>query len=142
VAYAYAVNRQVAFLPAYMSTSGRIHGEFLRLLFFLSNKHLSNKQADDYFAALGYEAHKEESCHRLGVFFYRNAAGRPHTSPPITFDGPTLARVVRVERECVRYYFSIASLAGFRVFFGPVGARGVFSLINETFSHTTDSHTI
>ena len=24
------------------------------------------------------------------------AAGRPHTSPPITFDGPTLARVLRV----------------------------------------------
>ncbi len=33
---AYAVNRQVAFLPACMSTSGRIHGEFLCLLFFLS----------------------------------------------------------------------------------------------------------
>jgi hypothetical protein len=117
---AYADNRQVAFLPACMTTSGRIHGEFLRLLFFLSNK-----QADDYFAALGYEAHKEEFCHRRGVFFYRNrctiglacaegvalrgasrpqlvatspplAAGRPHTSPPITFDGPTFARVVRV----------------------------------------------
>ena len=64
---AYAVNRQVAFLPACMTTSGRIHGEFLRLLFFLSNK-----QADDYFAALGYEAHKEEFCHRSSVFFYRN----------------------------------------------------------------------
>jgi len=50
-----------------MSTSGRIHGEFLRLLFFLSKK-----QADDYFAALGYEAHKEEFCHRRGVFFHRN----------------------------------------------------------------------
>jgi len=44
-----------------------IHGEFLRLLFFLSNKH-----ADDYFAALGYEAHKEEFCNRRGVFFHRN----------------------------------------------------------------------
>ena len=52
-----------------MSTSGRIHGELLRFLFFLR---LSNKQADDYFAALGYEAHKEEFCHRCGVFFYRN----------------------------------------------------------------------
>ena len=109
---AYAVNRQVAFLPACMSTSDRIHGELLRLLFFLSNK-----QADDYFAALGYEAHKEEFCHRRCVFFYSNrctiglacaqavalpapppqlvatspplAAGRPHTSPPITFDGPS-----------------------------------------------------
>ena len=32
----YQLNRQVVFLPACMSTSGRIHGEFLRLLFFLS----------------------------------------------------------------------------------------------------------
>jgi hypothetical protein len=44
----YRRNRHVAFLPACMSTSGRIHGELLRLIFFLSNK-----QADDYFAALG-----------------------------------------------------------------------------------------
>jgi hypothetical protein len=116
---AYVVNRQVAFLPACMTTSERIHGEFLRLLFFLSNK-----EADDYFAALGYEAHKEEFCHRRCVFFYSNrctiglacaqavalpapppqlvatspplATGRPDTSPPITFDGPTLVRVLRV----------------------------------------------
>ena len=52
---------------ACMSTSGRIHGELLRLLFFLSNK-----QADDYFEVLGYQAHKEEFCHRRGVFFHRN----------------------------------------------------------------------
>jgi hypothetical protein len=32
----YQRNRRVAFLPACMSTSGRIHGELLRLLFFLS----------------------------------------------------------------------------------------------------------
>jgi hypothetical protein len=49
----------------HVRTSGRINGELLRLL-------LSNKQADYYFAALGYEAHKEEFCHRRGVFFYRN----------------------------------------------------------------------
>jgi hypothetical protein len=48
-------------------TSRRIHGEFLRLLFFLSNK-----QADDYFAAFGYQAHKKEFCHRRGVLFQRN----------------------------------------------------------------------
>jgi hypothetical protein len=53
-------NRHVAFLPACMSTSGRIHGELLLLLFFLSNR-----QADDYFAALGYQPHRqEEFCHR------------------------------------------------------------------------------
>ena len=70
----YQLNRQVVFLPACMSTSGRIHGEFLRLLFFLSHK-----QADDYFAAFGYEAHKEEFCHRRGVFFDHsfNATGAP-----------------------------------------------------------------
>jgi hypothetical protein len=56
----YQRNRQVAFLPACMSTSGRILGEFLRLLFFLSNK-----QADDYCS--GYEAHKEKFCHRRSV---------------------------------------------------------------------------
>jgi hypothetical protein len=30
--------RHVAFLPACMSTSGRIHGELFRLIFFISNK--------------------------------------------------------------------------------------------------------
>ena len=34
----YRQNRHVAFLPACMTTSGRIHGEFLRLLYFISNK--------------------------------------------------------------------------------------------------------
>jgi hypothetical protein len=33
----------------------RIHGEFLRLLFFLANK-----KAGDYFGALGYQPHKQE----------------------------------------------------------------------------------
>jgi hypothetical protein len=48
-----------------MTTSGRI--QFLRLLYFISNK-----QAVDYFEALGYDAHKEEFCHRRGVFFHNN----------------------------------------------------------------------
>ena len=34
---------------------------------------------------------------------------------------------------------SIESLAGFRVLFDSVGARGVFSSINETFSLTLSS---
>jgi hypothetical protein len=63
----YRQNRHVAFLPTCMTTSGRIHGEFLRLLYFISNK-----QAVDYFEALGYDAHKEEFCHRRGVFFHNN----------------------------------------------------------------------
>ena len=48
-------NRHVAFFPACMSTSGRIHGELLRLIFFISNK-----QAEDYFEALGYKPHSQE----------------------------------------------------------------------------------
>ena len=52
---AYRRNRHVAFLPACMSTSGRIHGELLRLIFFLSNK-----QAEDYFEALGCQPHSQE----------------------------------------------------------------------------------
>jgi hypothetical protein len=54
-------------LKACMSTSGRIHGEFLRLLYFISNK-----QADDYFEALGYQPHSKEFCQRRGVFFQQN----------------------------------------------------------------------
>ena len=53
----YRQNRHVALLPACMTTSGRIHGEFLRLLYFISNK-----QAVAYFEALGYEVHKAEFC--------------------------------------------------------------------------------
>jgi hypothetical protein len=67
----YQRNRQVAFLPACMSTSGRIHGELLRLLFFLSNK-----QADDYFEVLGYQTHKEEFCHSAAVSSF-TATGAP-----------------------------------------------------------------
>ena len=40
----YAPNRSLAFLPACLSTSGRIHSEFLRLLYSLADK-----QASDYF---------------------------------------------------------------------------------------------
>ena len=63
----YSRNRSLAFLPACMSTSGRIHSEFLRLLYFLADK-----QASAYFTDLGYEPHKEEYCHRRGVYFYQH----------------------------------------------------------------------
>jgi hypothetical protein len=43
----YRRNWHVAFLPACMSTSGRIHGELFRLIFFISNK-----QAEDYLNSL------------------------------------------------------------------------------------------
>ena len=63
----YRRNRHVAFLPVCMSTSGRIHGELLRLIFFISNK-----QAEDYFETFGYQPHSQEFCHRRGVFFQQN----------------------------------------------------------------------
>jgi hypothetical protein len=52
----------------FYTTSARIHGEFLRLLFSLANK-----QADDYFQALGYydddQPLKLEFCYRRSVLF-------------------------------------------------------------------------
>jgi hypothetical protein len=85
----YQRNQQVAFLPACMSTSGRIHGEFWPLIFFLSNK-----QADDYFAALGYQTHKEEFCHRRGVFFQqiRGTIGLACAQAVALRGAPTTAR--------------------------------------------------
>ena len=106
----YRQNRHVAFLPACMTTSGRIHGEFLRLLYFISNK-----QALDYFEALGYDTHKEEFCHRRGVFFHnhrctlgmacaqavamrgapsaaRRLVAAPRNQPPFRFDPHVIER--------------------------------------------------
>jgi hypothetical protein len=54
-------------MHVYIYSSGRIHGELWGLIFILSNK-----QADDYFEVLGYQAHKVEFCHRRGVFFHHN----------------------------------------------------------------------
>ena len=67
VAHIAATGMCDAFLPACMSTSGRIHGGLLRFISFPSNK-----QTDDYVAALGYQPHKQEFCHRRGVFFQQN----------------------------------------------------------------------
>jgi hypothetical protein len=50
-----------------MSTSGRIHGEFLLLIFFISNK-----QVEDYFETLGNQLHIQEFCHCLVVFIQQN----------------------------------------------------------------------
>ncbi len=62
----YRRNRHVAFLPACMSTSERIHGELLRLIFFISNK-----QAEDYFEALGYQPHSQVLIDVFYLFFQK-----------------------------------------------------------------------
>ena len=72
---------------ACLSTSGRLHSDFMRLLYFLAEcvggllqtdpqerakTATADKQASDYFTALGYEPHKEEFCHRRGVYFHQH----------------------------------------------------------------------
>ena len=57
-----------AFLPLIASTSGRLHGEFVRFLYFLAHK-----RAMDFFAAIG-QAHPShnELCQQRGAFFYQH----------------------------------------------------------------------
>ena len=57
-----------AFLPAIVSTSGRIHGELLRLLFNLADKKTSNS-----FEALGeaFDVDSEVYCRRRSANFWR-----------------------------------------------------------------------
>jgi hypothetical protein len=82
----YRRNLHVAFLPACMSTSGRIHCELLRWIFFISNK-----QAEDYFEALGYQQHSQEFCHCRCVFFQqtRGTIGMACTQVVALRDAPT-----------------------------------------------------
>ena len=61
-------SRGKAFLPLIASTSGRLHGEFVRFLYFLAHK-----RAMDFFAAIG-QAHPShnELCQQRGAFFYQH----------------------------------------------------------------------
>jgi len=63
----YFHNHNKAFLPLIMSTSGRLHGEFVRLLYLLSHR-----RAVRFFDALGYEPCYEELCQRRGSFFFQH----------------------------------------------------------------------
>ena len=58
-----------AFLPLIMSTSGRLHGEFVRLLYILAHQ-----RAVRFFDPLGYEPCCEELCQRHGSFFFQHRA--------------------------------------------------------------------
>ena len=56
------------FLPAVMTTSGRISGDFLRLLYILSHR-----QAEKFFARLGIlDPSPEAFKQRRGNYFYHN----------------------------------------------------------------------
>ena len=52
-----------------MSTSGRLHGEFVCLLYILAHS-----RAVRFFQALGYEPCYEEVCQRCGSFFFQHRA--------------------------------------------------------------------
>ena len=66
-----APGMRTAFLPAIVSTSGRIHGELLRLLFNLADKKTSNS-----LAALGeaIDVESEVYCRRRSGNFWRMRA--------------------------------------------------------------------
>ena len=75
--------RNVFFLPAVMTTSGRISGDFLRLLYILSNR-----QADNYFSRMGLldPSTKAFKQRRVTYFYYNRAAigfacSRPPSGP-------------------------------------------------------------
>ena len=72
-----------------MTTSGRIHGEFLQLLYFISSK-----QAVDYFEALGYDVYKEEICQCRVVFFHDNSCtlGMACAQAVVMSGAPTASR--------------------------------------------------
>ena len=67
-AYA-APDRLLAFLPAIMSTSGRIHGEFLCLLYILSHR-----QAVKFFELFGEEPTDKAFTFRRAAYFFHNRA--------------------------------------------------------------------
>ena len=52
------------------STSGRLHGEFVRLLHNI----LAHRRAVRFFEALGYEPCYEELCQRRGSFLFQHRA--------------------------------------------------------------------
>jgi hypothetical protein len=55
----------ISFMPAIASTSGRLHSEFVRLLFFQAHR-----ETDRFFAALGFQLAQHDS----GLSHYRRAA--------------------------------------------------------------------
>ena len=64
-----APDRLLAFLPAIMSTSGRIHGEFLRLLHILSHH-----QAVTFFELFGEQPTNNAFTFRRAAYFFHNRA--------------------------------------------------------------------
>jgi hypothetical protein len=79
----------VTFLPACVTTLGRIHGEFLRLLYFISNK-----QALDYFRPLAMTRTKKN-------FVIVVASSSTTTAAPLEWHVPRPLRCVAPPRQRV-----------------------------------------
>jgi hypothetical protein len=62
-------NQNKAFLPLIMSTSGRLHGEFVRLLYLLARR-----RALTFFTSLGYGPCYEDLCQRRGSSLIQHRA--------------------------------------------------------------------
>ena len=65
----YLQNQNKAFLPLIISTSGRLHGEFVRLLYLLAHG-----RALTFFTSLGYEPCYEDLCQRRGSSLFQHRA--------------------------------------------------------------------
>ena len=72
-AYATRPGVTYAFLPCVMSTSGRIHGEFLRFLYILAHRRTKR-----WFERLGYEPSAEAFKFRRGQYFWHTRAAIGH----------------------------------------------------------------
>jgi hypothetical protein len=74
----YADNQNISFLPAIMSTSNRMHGEFLRLLFLQAHR-----ETEAHFTAAGLPSQRNQS----ESFRFKRATtreSRPPSSLPLS----------------------------------------------------------
>ena len=94
-----------------MSTSGRLHGEFVRLLYLLAHR-----RALTFFASLGYEPCYEELCQRRGAFFFQHRAliglaGAQAVSLRMGGNAPSFANNAR-QRQAPSHVSSLDDAAG------------------------------
>jgi hypothetical protein len=102
----YLQNHNKAFLPLTMSTSGRLHGEFVRLLYLLAHR-----RSLTFFASLGYEPCYEELCQRRGAFFFQHRAliglaGAQAVSLRMGGNAPSFANDARQRPSTTRLAFN------------------------------------
>ena len=90
-AYATRAGVTYAFLPCVMSTSGRIHGEFLRFLYLLAHRRTKR-----WFEQLGYEPSEEAFKFRRGQYFWHTRAAIGHAT------ALAVARRARVAEHALR----------------------------------------